>query len=89
MTRRILKWTIPVDDQDHPIGPGPVVHVASQRDDSRFVQVWTDEPDAEHVDVTSARVYATGQPLPTGDEILGTAVVMGGQLVWHVLRRRA
>lgn len=87
--RRILKWTIPVDDRDHPIGVGPVVHVASQRDDSAYVQVWTDEtvPGIGVVDLTSARVYGTGQPLPVGDEVCGTAVVMGGQLVWHVLRR--
>jgi hypothetical protein len=87
MTRRILKWTIPVDDRDHPVGAGPLVHVDSQNDPG-VVQVWTDETDAEHVDVTSARVYATGQPLPERDEVLGTALVLDGALVWHVLRSR-
>lgn len=40
-------------------------------------------------DVTSARVYATGQPLPDHDEVLGTALVLDRALVWHVLRRRS
>lgn len=85
MTRRILKWTIPVDDNDHPIGTGPVVHVACQHHPDT-VEAWTDEPDAEHVEITSARVYGTGQPLPEHDEALGSTVLLNG-LVWHVIRR--
>jgi hypothetical protein len=92
VTRRILKWTIPVDDQRHLIGAGPVVHVDSQSDptfhDPGAVQVWTDENDSEHVAPTSARVYATGQPIPEDGEVLGTALVLGGALVWHVVRHR-
>lgn len=87
MTRRILKWTIPVDDCDHPIGAGPVVHVDVQGNDTGLVQVWTDETDADNIrDATSARVYGTGQPLPEHDEVVGTALALGGALVWHVLR---
>lgn len=86
MTRRILKWTIPVDDQRHPIGSGPVVHVSCQHHPGA-VEVWTDESDADRVDITSAQVYGTGQPLPEHDEVLGSTVVLNG-LVWHVLRRR-
>lgn len=26
MSRRVLKWVVPVDDRDHPIGTGTVVH---------------------------------------------------------------
>ncbi len=88
MTRRILKWSIPVDDHDHPIGAGPVVHVACQ-DHPGTVEVWTDEevPGIGVVDLSSARVYGTGQPLPEHDEVLGSTVVLNG-LVWHVLRSR-
>lgn len=85
MTRRILKWTIPVDGQEHSIGSGPVVHVACQHDAST-VEVWTDE--RHIVDAATARVYATGQTLPERDEVLGSALVLDGALVWHVLRRR-
>ena len=59
MTRRILKWNVPVDDNRHSIGGGPVVHVASQHTNNlqgyieaafrahgeprELIQVWTDE----------------------------------------------
>jgi hypothetical protein len=86
--RRILKWNVPVDDVGHPIGAGPVVLVGCQVGiDS--VQVWTDETDADTIPVVSARVYATGQPLPAHDEHVGSVVVglgFGSSLVWHVLR---
>lgn len=83
MSRRVLKWTIPVDDRDHPIGGGRVAHVACQSD-ANTVQVWTDEPDAEQVEIRSARVYGTGQPIPKGDEHLGSTITEDGFLVWHV-----
>lgn len=81
MTRRILKWTVPVDDRDHPIGGGPVVHVGCQNEQWDIVQVWTDEGDT--IDPISARVYGTGQPLPTDDPCVGS--VIAGPVVWHVL----
>lgn len=28
--RKVLKWDVPVDDVDHPVGSGPVVLVACQ-----------------------------------------------------------
>lgn len=83
-TRRILKWTIPVDDRDHPIGAGPVVHVGCQGGNAYTVAVWTDETGDPAL--TSARVYGTGQPLPAHDEAIGSAIA--GPFVWHVLRRR-
>lgn len=84
MARRILKWAIPVDDRDHPVGSGPVVHVACQGGRYDVVMVWTDEGDADNVQVSSARVYGTGQPIPAGDVHAGSAVT--DVLVWHVFR---
>lgn len=83
--RRILKWTIPVDDHDHPIGIGAIVHVDVQGQRADLVQVWTDEWDTGGR-VVSARVYGTGQPIPEDGEILGSALAAGGALVWHVVR---
>ena len=83
MTRRVLKWDVRVDDRAHPIGSGPVAHVACQSS-ANVVQVWTDEPDAEQVTIRSARVYGTGQPVPDGDEHLGSTLTEDGFLVWHV-----
>lgn len=84
-SRRILKWTVSVDDRDHPIGSGRVVLVACQFS-SRSVQVWTDEPHDTEVEPRPARVYGTGQPLPADDEHIGSATTDNG-LVWHVLAR--
>lgn len=83
MSRRVLKWQVPVDDRDHPIGGGPVVLVACQNDNAALVQVWTDEANAGDVaDLRSARVFGTGQPILRTDEHIGSVVV--GPLVWHV-----
>ena len=79
--RRVLKWDVPVDDRDHPIGSGPVVHVGCQHGPA-VVQVWTDEPDSESVRYRSARVYGTGHEVPLGDSHIGS--VIEGPLVWHV-----
>lgn len=84
--RRVLKWVVPVDDCDHPIGPGPVVLTAVQRLGSAevpagFVTVWTDESE-DRGPVRSARVYGTGQPVSEHDEHIGSCI--DGPLVWHV-----
>lgn len=83
--RRVLKWDVPVDDRWHPVGAGPVVHVACQFSE-KVVQVWTDESDTFYTPVKAARVYGTGQPLPDNVTVEGTAVVAGGELVWHLIR---
>ena len=79
--KRVLKWNVPVDDREHPIGAGPVMHVACQSTID-VVQVWTLEDD--HVrEVVAARVFATGQPLPEG---VGADHHLGSVLIWHVFR---
>lgn len=83
--RRILKWSVPVDDNPHEIGRGPVVHVACQsRPDS--IEVWTDEFDTQgRVPTRVAQVYGTGHPIPADLQHVGSVLTFGGQLVWHVL----
>lgn len=85
-TRMVCKWTVPVDDQWHPIGAGPVLHVADQNQTGTSVQVWTEEPTGVHRTHTAARVYATGQPLPGDAHHAGSVVTSGGGLVWHLYR---
>lgn len=87
MDRRVLKWVVPVDDQDHPIGGGAVVLVAVQvsRDPggpAGLVTVWTDEYPANPEPIRSAHVYGTGQPVPERDQHIGSCI--DGPLVWHV-----
>lgn len=82
MTARVLKWVVPVDDQPHKIGTGPVLHVACQQG-PESVEVWTREG-PEPVQHRPVRVYGTGQPLPARWAHIGSAVTAGGALVWHV-----
>lgn len=81
MSRRVLKWPVPVDDTDHPIGAGRVVFVDAQGHRAR-VFVWTEEPHGLAEAVRRARVYGTGQPIPDGDIHIGTTIA--GPFVWHV-----
>lgn len=85
--KRVLKWDVPVDDKDHPIGPGRVLHVACQWSPS-VVQVWTEETEETGenpvVATRRARVYGTGHPVPEKDEHLGSVAATGTALVWHV-----
>lgn len=82
MSLRVLKWSVPVDDRPHPIGAGPVLHVACQNGPDS-VEVWTlefDEPGTQQ-----ARVFGTGHPLPGSvEEHLGSTVTADGALVWHL-----
>lgn len=79
--RRVLKWTVPVDDRDHPIGGGRVVLVDT-KGNFGVVLVWTEETQPTP-QVRRARVYGTGQPVPDhDDEWIGSTVA--GPLVWHV-----
>lgn len=87
-SKQVLRWYVPVDDRDHPIGAGRVVHVACRGDDIDVVTVWTEETDETKKTVgRRARVYGTGQPVPAGDEHIGTAVTSTGRLVWHLYSR--
>lgn len=82
--KRVLKWTVPVDDTDHPIGAGRVVLVACQ-DNPAVVHVWTEERETKAPPRTRrARVYGTGQPVEEGEHHIGSVVVSGADLVWHL-----
>jgi hypothetical protein len=82
---RIHKFTVPVDDQDHPVAlQGPVLHVGSQEHGQ--VQLWAMHyADVDPVPYTF-RVVGTGQPFPDGMVYVGTAC--DGPLVWHLLQRK-
>lgn len=96
--KRVLKWVVPVDDQAHPIGSGPIVHLSHQGNVNEVV-VWTEE-DADRTPVAvMARVYGTGHPYPDNGRAVGTvshlagttphpmsgANLLMGNLVWHLV----
>lgn len=90
MSLRVLKWSVPVDDQVHEIGAGPLVHVGCQGDPDQ-VQVWTLETDPTGPAGPAripVRVHGTGEPLP-GDVEEHVGSTIAGPFVWHVFRVHA
>lgn len=88
--RTVLKWTVPVDDQWHPIGDGKVLHVTSQFGKRDEVQVWTEQEldQDQRVYIRKPRgalIIGTGHKVPEGAEHIGSVVPLsaGGHLVWH------
>lgn len=82
--KRVLKWNVPVDDRRHEVGAGRVVHVAAQYGDVDILQLWTEE-ETEEVALIEAQVFGTGHEYPDNGVAVGTVLVHGGELVWHVV----
>jgi len=83
--RAVYKWPVAVDDRPHKIGGGQVIHVGCQDPlDVDRVTVWTVEQRQGPVPKRTVQIFATGQPLPFDAEPLGTALALGGRLVWHL-----
>lgn len=90
--RRVLRWTIPVDDEWRAIGHGRVVHVACRPDADDVVHVWTleDGPEIPEGSVSgrNARVFGTGHTLtPDTGNHLGSALTTDGVFAWHVFEQ--
>lgn len=80
MSKRVLKWRVPVDGQAHRIGGGPVALVAWQHHLVTEVVIWTEEGDP--APKRTVRVYGTGHPIPDTSRHLGSVVIE--PYVWHV-----
>lgn len=83
--KRVLKWSVPVDDRAHEVGAGQVVLVACQTGAVDEVQVWTEEFGDGLTRL--ARAFGTGQPMPEDAGHLGSVVVPvhpPKTLVWHI-----
>jgi hypothetical protein len=84
--RWVLRHEVPVDDTWHDVRlPGPVVHIATRRPD--VVEIWTLHTDGGPEVTRTFRVYGTGQPITDAVRHVGTAIVPGGALVWHLMER--
>lgn len=91
--KAMLRWQIPVDDEDHEVKcDGPVVATSTTHGlwsnlPRHWVEFWTygdTTPGAPRV----FRAFGTGQPIPDGYAWRGTADREGG-LVWHLFERVA
>lgn len=90
--KRVLKWSVPVDDQEHFIGGGPVSHVAMEpgtgygQNTPPVVNIWTEEPLNGENPVRSALVVGTGHSYADGYMAVGSC--RDGIFVWHVVMRK-
>jgi hypothetical protein len=83
--RSVYRYEIPVDDQWWFVElSGPIIHVATRS--AKYMEIWAltgAEPKAR-----SFRVFGTGQPLPDDAPDclvhIGSDIVPGGALVWHL-----
>ena len=89
---RILKWAVPVDGREHPIGHGIVVHAVADQAD--VVTVWTQQTEPPtwvpraRMASTLARVVATGEEWDDWRWLhYATTRHDESGLVWHVLTR--
>lgn len=80
ISRRVLQWSLPADDEDHPISAGPVLHV-DLTPWGFGVRVWTEESEPA-TDGRLARVINDEQPIPDGYQHLGSVTTKNG--AWHV-----
>lgn len=78
--KRVWKFEVPVDDQEHMV-PWPIVHVSAK--DERVLYVWA-EVDPAAPRTMPVRVYATGQPLPADG--IHCATVGIWPFVWHLYK---
>lgn len=80
--RQVLRWEVPVDDQVHPVGTGPVVMVASRK--PGVVEVWTEEL-GDPSPLKLMQVFGTGHLIPRHGAHVGSTFDAGTTgLVWHL-----
>jgi hypothetical protein len=85
--KRIIRHVLPVDDGLHeievPVGTDPVLHVASRR--MAEIDIWVLDDPAAPTRTAIFRVVGTGHPIDANEHWIGTCVVPGGALVWHLV----
>lgn len=95
MTKRILKWEVPIDDEEHNIGNGKVVHVGLPKIPAlgslrREVCIWTEETmsndSASILTDRTVKIFGTGREFPDDHCHVGSVVDSSdtAYAVWHV-----
>jgi hypothetical protein len=82
----IYRYEVPVDDEWHEVKlSSEVLHVGCRTPD--VIEFWAWRRDGLQIP-RSFRVVGTGQPLATEPmKHVGTTLVPGGELVWHLMER--
>lgn len=91
VTKRIYKYQVSVDDQDHYVTMPPestIVHVSTQGAVIDIVNFWAEHVEQVTPQVTRAfRVFGTGHEIPGDYEYVGTTLT-ASPLVWHLYERQ-
>lgn len=93
MSVRVLRWQLPVDDEDHELPvTGEIVACAGTRGlwsnmPKHWVEFWAVGPAEPPAPPRVFRVFGTGQPIPAEYVWRGTAPRTDEGLVWHLLER--
>lgn len=83
--RTIHRHEIPADGEWHDLQlNGAILHVDART--PYTVEVWALESRGPNLTRTFC-VMGTGQTMPDDGEHIGTAIIPGGQFVWHLLER--
>lgn len=83
--RRILKYTVPVDDQSHTFElTGDVLHV-SPTPLGEVVEFWAEHDDEAPEFMRTYQVIPTGQEMPRCSRWIGTGRASRLKLVWHLV----
>jgi hypothetical protein len=91
MKRKVLKYTLPVDDQWHkinmPLSRKDVLFVGCQFESGTvefWVEVHENEVDSPERHARTFRIYGTGFPIPEGVVHRGTTFGSAKRHVWHL-----
>lgn len=84
MSRRMFRYTVPVDDGIHTFSltGDPVAFAATA--DSRAVEFWAEHDEDAPAPDRAFRVFGTGHSLPPGAVWAGTCPRTALGLVWHL-----
>lgn len=85
--RRMLRFEVPVDGEEHVLAvhPAQIKHIATRH--ANVVEFWALEDDNPYSH--TFLVVGTGHRFGPVWNHLGTAIVPGGALVWHLLVRQS
>lgn len=93
MSRRVLRYEIPINDQPHKIPAGKILQLHPYRmraitGERNRVEVWIETtvpdnwPHAEPIGSRQVQIFGTGQPLP--EDATHLASTVDDRLVWHL-----
>ncbi len=80
----VYRHTVAADGEWHTLHlTGMIIHVATRHE--HMVELWSIHHDDRPTMKRRLRVYRTGQYVPEGCQIVGSAITPTGMYVWHLI----